>query len=121
MSVRLIGIDTPKSIAGNKTKRDAEKRGMSVDAVIAMGKRAKEAVEGFISAKGTVELEFDVSTRDRYGRLLAYVHKDGIMLNEWIVEAGYAYVMTIQPNVKYQKRFTDAYRKARKDGYGLWK
>jgi micrococcal nuclease len=42
------------------------------------------------------------------------------MLNEEIVKAGYANVMTIPPNVKYQDRFLRAYKQARerKKGYG---
>ncbi len=42
------------------------------------------------------------------------------MLNEEIVKAGYANVMTIPPNVKYQDRFLKAYKQARKKERGLW-
>ncbi len=43
------------------------------------------------------------------------------MLNEEILKAGYATVMTIPPNVKYQDRFLKAYREARGNKKGLWK
>jgi micrococcal nuclease len=43
------------------------------------------------------------------------------MLNEEIVKAGYAQLMTIPPNVKYQERFLKAYRGARESHRGLWK
>ncbi len=42
------------------------------------------------------------------------------MLNEEIVMAGYANVMTIPPNVKYQDRFLEAYKQARERKRGLW-
>jgi micrococcal nuclease len=42
------------------------------------------------------------------------------MLNEEIVKAGYASVMTIPPNVKYEDRFLKAYQEAREDKKGLW-
>jgi micrococcal nuclease len=42
------------------------------------------------------------------------------MLNEEIVKAGYANVMTITPNVKYQDRFLKAYKGARERKRGLW-
>jgi endonuclease YncB( thermonuclease family) len=42
------------------------------------------------------------------------------MLNEQIVKAGYANVMTIPPNVKYQDRFLRAYKQARERKKGLW-
>ncbi len=43
------------------------------------------------------------------------------MMNEEIVKAGYANVMTIPPNVKYQDRFLKAYRKAMERKRGLWR
>ncbi len=46
---------------------------------------------------------------------------DGKMLNEEMLKAGYAGLMTIPPNVKYENRFLDAYRCARKNKNGLWK
>jgi len=42
------------------------------------------------------------------------------MLNEEIVKAGYASVMTIPPNVKYKDRFLKVYKQAREDKRGLW-
>ena len=70
----------------------------------------------------TVKMEFDVEKRDKYSRLLGYVYlSDGKMLNEEIVKAGYANLMTIPPNVKYQDRFLKAYREARENRKGLWK
>ncbi len=68
----------------------------------------------------SVSLEFDVERRDRYRRLLAYVYlKDGRMLNEEIVKAGYANLLTIPP--QYQERFLKAYREARENRRGFWK
>jgi micrococcal nuclease len=46
---------------------------------------------------------------------------DGKMLNEEIVKAGYANLMTIPPNVKYQEKFLKAYREARENKRGLWR
>jgi micrococcal nuclease len=69
-----------------------------------------------------VTIEFDVQTRDRYGRLLGYVYLfNGKMLNEEIVKAGYANLMTYPPIVKYQERFLKAYREARENRRGLWR
>jgi len=42
------------------------------------------------------------------------------MLNELLLREGYAAVMTIPPNVKYQERFSKAYNKAREAKVGLW-
>lgn len=67
-------------------------------------------------------IEFDARTRDKYGRLLAYLYlPSGKMLNEEIVKAGYAQLMTIPPNLKYQERFLKACREARENHRGLCK
>ncbi|MFQ5715060.1 MAG: thermonuclease family protein [Candidatus Scalinduaceae bacterium] len=42
------------------------------------------------------------------------------MLNEEIVKAGYANVMTIPPIVIYKDKFLRAYREARERKKGLW-
>lgn len=56
-----------------------------------------------------VRLEFDMQQRDRHGRILAYVYlEDGAFVNAWPVEQGYAQVITVPPNVKYQELFLEA-------------
>ena len=66
-------------------------------------------------------IEKDAGDTDKYGRLLRYVYtEDGKMFNEVLVQEGYAQVMTIQPNVKYQERFVQAQRQAREGKKGLW-
>ena len=39
----------------------------------------------------------------------------------WLLGAGYASIMTIPPNVKYQERFLATYKEARENNRGLWK
>ncbi len=86
-----------------------------------MGKRATEYVESLVKAGDLITIEFDAQQKDRYGRLLGYVYlSNGKMLNEEIVKAGYANVMTIPPIVKYQDRFLKAYKQARERKKGLW-
>jgi micrococcal nuclease len=51
-----------------------------------------------------------VRTRDRYGRLLAYVWAGDTMVNAELVRLGYAQVMTVPPNVKYQRLFLELQR-----------
>jgi micrococcal nuclease len=120
-SIRLIGIDTPESRVNKKTEKDAERNNQDIKIIIEMGKRATKYVEGLVKAGDTVTIEFDVQERDRYKRLLGYVYlSNGKMLNEEIVKAGYANVMTIPPTVKYKDRFLKAYQEARESKRGLW-
>ena len=121
-SIRLIGIDAPESRPNKKAKNDAQRSGEDLKTITAMGKEATNYVKSLVKPGDTVKIEFDVQKKDKYGRLLAYVYlSNGEMLNEEIVKGGYAYLMTIPPNVKYQERFLKAYREARENKRGLWK
>lgn len=110
--VRLIGMDTPETNA----------------APICYGQEATAHTRDLISvAGGTVWLEKDVSETDRYGRLLRYVWLSpssgpavGTMLDEQLVEDGYAQVSTFPPDVKYVDRFVAAERAAKAARRGLW-
>ncbi len=120
-SIRLIGIDTPESRVNKKTKKDAKRSGQDIKTIIEMGKRATEYVESLVKQGDLITIEFDTQEKDRYGRLLGYVYlPNGKMLNEEIVKAGYANVMTVPPNVKYKDRFLRVYKQARERKRGLW-
>ncbi len=59
---------------------------------------------------------------DKYGRILAYIYLEvGTFVNAWLVENGYAMVMTVPPNVKYQELFLRLQREATEAGRGFWK
>jgi micrococcal nuclease len=121
-AVRLIGIDTPESKVNKKAKKDAIKTNHDVEVITAMGKEATEYVKTLVRKGDTVGIEFDVQKRDKYKRLLVYAYlQDGKMLNEEIIKAGFASVMTYPPNVKYQERFVRAYREALDTKRGLYR
>jgi micrococcal nuclease len=101
--VRYIGIDTPEF--GEEIEYFAVE--------------AAQANRKLVKGK-KVRLEFDQEKRDKYGRLLAYVYVDDVFVNAWLVENGYAQVMTIPPNVKYQELFLKLQRRAGEEGRGLW-
>ena len=118
-SVRPIGIDAPESKPNKKAKMDAQRSGEDLKTIIAMGKEATKYVKTLVKPGDTVRIEFDVQRRDQYRRLLVYVYlSDGKMLNEEMVKAGYANLMTLPPNVKYQEKFLKAYREARENKRG---
>ncbi len=104
--VRLIGIDTPESV----------RPGTPVEC---FGRAASAATERLVEGR-RVRLELDVERRDRYGRLLAYVHRGGRMVNATLVREGYATPYTVPPNVRHAERFTALARRARREGRGLW-
>jgi micrococcal nuclease len=105
--VRYIGMNTPEV----HHPRKGEEPG---------GREATEMNRELVSGK-TVRLELDVQLRDRYGRLLAYVWVGDVMVNAELVRRGYAQVMTVPPNVRYQGLFLKLERDAREAGRGLWR
>ena len=121
-SIRLIGIDAPESRVNPRAKRESQRTGKDMKNILAMGKEATQFVNTLVKSGDKVSIEFDVEKRDKYGRLLGYVYlSNGKMLNEEIVKSGYANLLTIPPNIKYQDRFVRAYREARGNNRGLWK
>ncbi len=119
--VRLIGIDTPEMHESDKLYREAQQSRTDIQTIMAMGRKSYEFTRRLVEGK-RVRLEFDVEKYDKYGRLLCYVYlKDGTFVNAKIVEAGYASLLTIPPNVKYAHLFRALYKEARDNNRGLWK
>lgn len=106
--IRLIGVDAPESRnTGKKVKNP-------------FGDDASAYLKKLIGGKA-VRLEYDIGRTDRYGRTLAYVYlSNGLFVNAELVKNGYATVMTVPPNVKYQELFLKLSRKARSKEKGLW-
>lgn len=105
--VRYIGIDTAELTDG--------KRGTTC-----FGREAMEENTRLVLGQ-TVRLEKDVSETDSYGRLLRYVYVGDMMVNEALVQHGFAQVATYPPDVRYQDRFSLAGEQARRENNGLWK
>jgi micrococcal nuclease len=104
--VRYLGINTPETTHPRQ-------------GVEPFGPEAREANRRMVEGQ-TVRLEFDVQTRDRFGRLLAYVYVGDLMVNAELVRQGYAQAATYPPNVRYQELFLRLQREAREAKRGLW-
>jgi micrococcal nuclease len=118
--VRLIGIDTPETHANAKLSKDVKRRRINREAQLAMGQEAAKFTRALVEGK-EVRLEFDVEPKDRYQRTLAYVYlTDGTFVNEKIIREGYAYPLTIPPNVRHAHQFKQWFDEARENKRGLW-
>jgi micrococcal nuclease len=107
-TVRLLLVDTPESVHPSKP-------------VQPYGKEASDFVKKLLPEGKEVKLEMDIGERDKYGRLLAYVWVDGKMLNELLLEKGYARVAYVfEPNTKYVDRFRKIQERARKQELNIW-
>lgn len=114
-TVRLIGIDTPESVNPDESKNNE------------YGVMASEYTKTLLSSISDVYLEFDKSSEDQYGRLLAYVYLTDDrsdpttnMLNAILVENGYAVDKVYMPNDKYSTLFYDLCIDAQTTNAGLW-
>jgi micrococcal nuclease len=107
--VRLIGIDTPESVARDRP-------------VECFGPEAKARMAELLPAGTEVRLERDVEARDRYGRLLAYVFRasDDLDVNLVLVAEGFAESRAFEPNTTRQAELDRAEAEARAAQRGLW-
>ncbi|HWO98229.1 MAG TPA: thermonuclease family protein [Bacillus sp. (in: firmicutes)] len=107
-TVRLLLVDTPESVHPSKP-------------VQPYALEASNFLKEQLPPGKEVELELDVGERDKYRRLLAYVWIDGTMLNEQLLEKGYARVAYVfEPNTKYVDRFKEVQEKAQEQEVNIW-
>ncbi|MCC6387793.1 MAG: thermonuclease family protein [Dehalococcoidia bacterium] len=106
--VRYIGVDTPETVAPGEPVQPFGPEASALNRALVQGKQ--------------VCLEKDITNRDRYGRLLRYAWlADGRLVNEELLLAGLATVVTYPPDVKYvESRYLPAQRAAREAGRGIW-
>ena len=69
---------------------------------------------------GAVILSYDLSRRDRYGRLLARVYSENKYLNAELVKMGYAKVMIIPPNQSDKDYLLFLQSQAQAHCRGIW-
>ena len=105
--VRLIGVDTPESVASEEYLKKTEKENTQE------GKDASEFTKNLLEDYPTVYLQKDVSDTDKYDRLLRYVWLDvpndaadlteisTKMLNAILLREGIANIATYEPDTKY--------------------
>jgi len=116
-TVRFIGIDTPETKHPSKP-------------VQPYGPEASKYTQEQLKGK-TVYLEIDVTERDKYGRLLAYIWLEKPksnteseirekMFNAQLLLNGYGQLLTIPPNVKHVDSFTKFQTESRSANKGLW-
>jgi endonuclease YncB( thermonuclease family) len=106
--VRLWGVDTPETVHPDRSVEHFGPEASAFSRELAQGRYVR------------IELDHR-STRDKYGRLLAYIHlPDGRMLNRLIVEQGYGYA---DPRFdhRYDNEFSRLMNRAAKARVGLWK
>lgn len=107
-TVRLLLVDTPETVHPSKP-------------VQPFGPEASALAKETLTPGKQVEVEIDVSERDKYGRLLCYLYVDGTMFNELLLEKGLARVAYIYaPNTRYVDQFYEVQKQAQAKAIGIW-
>lgn len=108
LNVRYLLIDTPETQHPRLGKQPFGEEAKTLNAALVNG--------------GTVALEFDVGERmDHYGRLLAYVYVDGVLVQEKLVREGLARVGYVYPpSTRHLDRLEAAEEQARSEKKNIW-
>ena len=83
------------------------------------GDRARQRLSDLVKEQKVI-LEFDVKQKDNSDRLLAYIWKDKLLVNQYLVGEGLAIADPYPPNIKYDARINRAQSKARLQELGIW-
>ncbi len=105
--VRLLNINTPEI-----QHRDTQAQ--------VGGNAASLALKKLILGK-QVRLTFDQQKKDKYGRSLAHVWmRDGLWVNQYLIEQGYAHVYIFEPNTRLVQKLLESEHQAQKERRGIW-
>jgi micrococcal nuclease len=107
-TVRLLLVDTPETVHPSKP-------------IQPFGPEASAFAKETLTPGKQVEIELDVSERDKYGRLLCYLYLDGRMFNELLLKNGLARVAYVYaPNTRYVNQFYILQKQAQAMEIGIW-
>ena len=105
-TVRFLAINAPEY---TKTKEP-------------YGKEASEYVCDILTNANTIELEYDdgSDTLDKYGRTLAWVYADDVLLQRELVQRGLAEVKYIYGDYAYTEELKTLEKEAKKEKLNIW-
>lgn len=107
-TVHLLGVDAPVlSDVGLQTN--------------CLASAATAALRSMLEGR-TVRLQTDLGQGDvdRQGRRLAYVFVDNTLINQTLLQGGYAVEYAERRPYRYEARFRNAEQSAREEGLGVW-
>lgn len=106
---RFLAIDTPETV---HPKKEVE----------AYGKEASRYTCDTLTDAKEIKLELDPGSdkEDKYGRLLAWVFTDGVLLQNSLVEQGLAEVSYLYGDYKYTETIQETQEIAKEKKIGIW-
>jgi len=103
--IRLIGVDAPE-VASPYSKEEP------------FGKQSKRHLKKLLYGK-KVYIKLDATQFDKYGRTLAYVYADDVLINGRMIKDGWARAY-VRFNYKHKDLFLDYEKEAKARGIGIW-
>ena len=108
-TVRLLAVDTPESVHPSK-------------GVEFFGKEASDYTCNTVTNAKKIELEYDENSdkEDKYDRLLAWVFIDSELLQDKLIQGGYAEVAYLYGDYKYTNLLKDHQAIVETKKLGIW-
>lgn len=107
--VHLVGITVPSQAELSDFYKDAS------DVI-----EVRKIIESKIQVGKTVYLEMDMLEEEN-GKMLVYLYlEDGTMMQEYLLENGYANVVVEPPNIRHTEKFKSLAQKSKDNQVGLW-
>ena len=109
VKVRFLAVDTPETKHPTKGEEP-------------YGKEASAFTCQKIQKAKKIELEYDSNSdkKDKYDRTLAWIWIDDVLLQEELVEQGYAKVAYLYGDYKYTSQLQKLEQEAQKKQRGIW-
>lgn len=113
--VRILFIDTPEKYSGAKLEKDAKKAGISAKAEQELGKLSTGYAMNFFHQSDNIVI--NSNKKDKYGRMLGAVSKNGVDYSTQIIKDGYS---CIYKKADYPKELDIVMQNAKNQKIGLW-
>lgn len=109
IKIRYLAIDTQETVHPTKE-------------ATMLGHSASDYVKEKLELAKKIELEFapESDKEDKYGRVLAWVWVDDVLLQEELVQKGLAEVKYIYGDYKYLDKLEAAQQEAKNNKLGIW-
>ena len=107
--IRFLAIDTPESVHPYKEVEE-------------YGKDASEYTCNLLTNANTIQIAYEdnMTKKDKYGRNLAWIWVDDKLIQESLIEVGYAQVRYVYANYSYLDKLYQAQKKAKSKKIGIW-
>jgi len=109
IKARFLAIDTPETVHPTSGKEP-------------FGEEASKFTCDSLTNAKEIKLEYDVDSKeeDNYGRKLVWVFVDNVLLQNKLIEKGYAEVAYLYGDYKYTTMLQETERKAKQNKVGIW-